>query len=99
MYQDQTPPRMQFYEERRPDVVVANSTGLAGFVRAHSFGLIKTNTQASVLVILLIIAVAIASFFFVRSQETVPPTTHYEILPQESVGSPQGQPPAIREYE
>lgn len=58
-----------------------------------SFGIIKNDTQAGLILILLTIAGAVAAYYYIQGNKGIEPTQYYELLPQESVGSPQGLPP------
>jgi hypothetical protein len=90
------PPNIKFYEEEYKTYAIAKSR-LTRIVRASSFGLIKTDTQATLLVIFLMIIGMAATFAYLKANESVPPTTYYEVLPQESIGSAEGLPPVVPE--
>lgn len=92
MQTQKKPPSIEFYESESASVST-NRHSLTRFVRVCSFGIIKTDTQASVVLLILIAAGLFASYYFARESKTVTPTTHFELLPQESVGSSQGLPP------
>ena len=86
------PPDIHFYEEKSLSVDVEDASGITRFLRKHSFGLIKTEGQATLVLLVLLIAAGAATYLFVHSQKTQAPTTTFDILPQESVGSSQGLP-------
>lgn len=98
MPQRKAPPSIHFNEELSQKVVPKKLfiTKVLGFC---TFGLIKTNAQASIVALVLVVAGAVASVFFVREVKTIEPTTTFEILPQESIGSSQGLPPVVPTYE
>jgi hypothetical protein len=90
------PPSIKFYEEEYKTYALAKSR-LTRFVRASSFGIIKTDTQATFLIVLLLIAGMAATLAYLKANESVPPTTYFEVLPQESIGSAEGLPPIVSE--
>jgi hypothetical protein len=93
MHRRKAPPGIQFYEEEPERTAPFMSSRLTSHIRALSFGLIKTDRQASAAVVLIILAATAATYIFIQDQESVEPTVYYELLPQESVGSAQGLPP------
>jgi hypothetical protein len=95
----QQPPTIHFYEEASLNTVQTGKNGLTRTVRLLSFGLIKTDTQAGVVIILVMIAALFCAYMFVGSLKAVEPTTYYEIIPQESIGSVQGLPAKTDNYD
>ncbi len=87
------PPKIEFYEEDPQRTSPLFSSALTRFVRTASFGLIKNDTQAGVVIILVLAAFGAGAYYFITHQKTVEPTTYHELLPQETVGSEQGLPP------
>lgn len=92
MKYNQPAPDIHFYEDKKLHQTVVSKSVLTRIVQACSFGIIKTDTQATAIVLLLVLLAFLASYLFVQKSTTIPPTTTYELLPQESVGSPQGLP-------
>jgi hypothetical protein len=87
------PAEIQFFEETSRQDQKSSKSKLTLFVRKISFGLIKNDTEAGAVVLLLLVVLGLATYYFIENTETRVPTTHFEILPQESVGSSQGLPP------
>lgn len=96
MSENRRPPSIKFYEEEYRKSSPQRSV-LTQLVRAASFGIIKTDTQATILIILVLIGGTVATVLYLKSNQSVPPTTYYELLPQESLGSVDGLPPALPE--
>ncbi len=65
---------------------------LTRFIRTSSMGLIRTEGQASLIALIILIAAGLVTYYYVQSQKPHLPTTTFDILPQESVGSSQGLP-------
>jgi hypothetical protein len=86
------PGEIQFFEEASLQDQKGSKSKLTLFVRKISFGLIKNDTEAGIVVLFFLAAIGVATYFFIKTNETRTPTTHFEILPQESIGSPQGLP-------
>lgn len=99
MEQRRKPPEIHFYEDTSLSRSPFLSTRLTRVVRFCTFGLVRNDAQASIIVFLLLIAGMAATIWYVRTNQGVAPTTTYELLPQEVVGSQQGLPPAPSEYE
>jgi len=94
MAKPNVPPSIEFEEEEPHRTAPLFSSPLTRFVRLSSFGLIKNDTQAALVIILVLSALGVAVYHFAEYQAPVPPTVYYELLPQESVGSTQGIPPS-----
>jgi len=94
-----TPPPIHFYEDRSLSHSPFLSTRLTHVVRFCTFGLVRTDAQASLVVVLLTVAAMVATVWYVRTHQSVIPTTTFELLPQEIVGSSQGLPPPSLPYE
>lgn len=93
MHRKETPPKIHFYEEEPLRQSPLFSSPLTRFVRFMSFGIIRNDTQAGLLIILLMIGAGVWAYYFVQKNRPVEPTVTFELLPQESIGSSQGQPP------
>lgn len=86
------PPSIRFYEEESQNTFRFADSAFTRFVKVCSFGLIKTDDQAGLVLIIIVVGCAVASYVFVQQRQTVPPTVTFELLPQESIGSQQGIP-------
>jgi hypothetical protein len=93
MQQQKVPGKIHFYEEEPLRSSPLFSSVLTRFVRTISFGLIKNDTQAGLLIIFILMGAAVAAYYYIQDTKAVEPTTYYELLPQESLGSVQGLPP------
>jgi hypothetical protein len=93
------PPTIHFYEEASLNTVQTGRSGLTKTVRLLSLGLIKTDTQAGLVIIIIMVASLFCAYVFVGSLKAVEPTTYYEIIPQESIGSVQGLPVKTDNYD
>ncbi len=99
MYTDQQPPSIQFYEEASLSATTSGKKGLTKIVRLLSFGLIKTDTQAGILIVLLTVGALVITYLFIGAARAIEPTTTFEIIPQESIGSIRGLPPKTDIYD
>jgi len=93
MQESRKPAEIHFFEEEPRRAAPLFSSKLTRFVRTISFGLIKNDTQAGIVVILFTIAAIVAAYYYIQENKGVEPTQTYELLPQESVGSSEGLPP------
>ncbi len=89
------PPSIKFYEEESPKVSTDGESMLTRFIRMSSMGLIRTEEQASLVAFVILVLAGLFAYTFVQSQKPNAPTTTFEILPQESIGSSQGVPSAL----
>ena len=86
------PGNIKFYEEPRENISPFSSSKLTRAIRWCSFGILKTDTQASIGIVVVVVVATLVTIQFVQERETVIPTTQFELLPQETVGSHQGLP-------
>ncbi len=86
------PPSIKFYEDESLNVSPFVSTRLTKVVRFCTFGLVKSDAQASLIILILVSIGLVLSLQFINGRKSIPPTTTFELLPQESIGSIQGVP-------
>jgi hypothetical protein len=93
------PPSIKFYEDESLSTGSSQGSRLLRFIRTHSLGIIRNDTQAGLLII---VVLALATWWgatFIKTHQSVEPTRTFDILPQESVGSTQGLPQKASPYE
>lgn len=94
MVQNQRPPSIKFYEDKSLYAAPRQHSWIFEIAKACTFGIVRSEGQAVVVVIIVLCIAAVAAYYFRQSARPVTPTTHFLILPQETVGSPEGLPPS-----
>jgi hypothetical protein len=93
------PPSIKFYEEQGLSTSSSQGSRLLRFIRTHSLGIIRNDTQAGLLIIMLLGLATWWGVNYIKAHQSVEPTRTFDILPQESVGSTQGLPQKASPYE
>ena len=89
------PPAIHFFEDESLSKSPFLSSRLTKFVSFCTFGLIKEEAHASIIMLFAVIVCMLITIWYVNTNLGVVPTTTFELLPQETVGSGQGKPPVV----